>query len=181
MTHTPAAMTTPAAIELTGRIEILDKDKKHTPGASSVVWIPGLAPATADAPPAVAQREKKFAPHVLAVATGTDVSFPNLDPIFHNVFSLTPENKFDLGLYRKGATKTVRMRAPGLVRIYCNIHSDMAAFVMVLDRAAFTLTDADGSYRLPAIPAGQYNVYSWNERTGEQIQKVTIDPAAGPA
>jgi plastocyanin len=169
-------------VDLTGRIEILDKDKKHSPGANSVVWIPGLTPsASGAATPSVASQDKHFVPHVLAVSTGADVSFPNLDPIFHNVFSLTPENKFDLGLYRKGAAKSVRMGAPALVRIYCNIHSDMAAFVMVLDRAAFTLTDADGNYRLPAIPAGQYNVYSWNERTGEQIQKVAIDPASGAA
>jgi plastocyanin len=192
---TPVAGS-PGGANLSGRIEILDKDKKRTPGAHSVVWIPGIAqsgtPASAGAGSAatastsMASQEKHFAPHVLAVAAGTDVSFPNLDPIFHNVFSLTPENKFDLGLYRKGAAKSVRMGAPGLVRIYCNIHSDMAAFVMVLDRAAaFTVTDADGGYRLAGLPAGQYSVYAWNERTGEQAQKIAIDQAglvqAGPA
>ena len=174
----------PTATDLAGRVDILDKDKKHTPGANSVVWIPGLtppeAPPAAGAPvmPAMASQEKRFAPHILAVAAGTEVSFPNRDPIFHNVFSLTPENKFDLGLYRKGAAKSVRMTTPALVRIYCNIHADMAAFVMVLDRALFMVTGADGVYLLPAIPAGQYTVHVWNERTGEQTQPVTIDPAA---
>lgn len=171
-----------ATIDLAGRVEILDKDKKHAPGANSVVWIPGLTqPASANSATAsMASQGKRFAPHVLAVSAGADVSFPNLDPIFHNVFSLTPENKFDLGLYRKGAAKSVRMSGQSLVRIYCNIHSDMAAFVMVLDHAAFTVTDADGGYRLP-VPAGQYTVFAWNERTGEQPQQVTIDPAAAPA
>jgi plastocyanin len=163
--------------ELSGRVDILDKDKKRTPGANSVVWIPGLAQSGA-ATAAMASQDKHFAPHVLVVAAGTDVSFPNLDPIFHNVFSLTPENKFDLGLYRKGAAKSVRMATPSLVRIYCNIHSDMAAFVMVLDHAAFVVADADGAYRFAALPAGQYSVHAWNERTGEQIQKIAIDPSA---
>jgi plastocyanin len=166
----------PPGADLTGRVEILDKDKKHTPGANSVVWIPGLAapaPATA-AMPDMASQDKRFTPHILAVTAGTEVSFPNRDPIFHNVFSLTPEDKFDLGLYRKGAAKSVRLTTPALVRIYCNIHADMAAFVMVLDRAQFVVTEADGSYRLPAIPAGQYEVHAWNERTGEQAQTIAI-------
>jgi plastocyanin len=173
--------------DLVGRVEILDKDKKRTPGAHTVVWIPGLTPAsappTAGAPvmPTMASQDKRFAPHVLAVSAGTEIAFPNRDPIFHNVFSLTPENKFDLGLYRKGAAKSVRMTTPALVRIYCNIHADMAAFVLVLDRATFGVTDADGGYRLPAIPAGQYAVHIWNERTGEQTRAVTIDAAGPPA
>ena len=170
----------PPGADLSGRVEILDKDKKHTPGANSVVWIPGLttAPPVATVMPEMASQDKRFTPHILAVTAGTEVSFPNRDPIFHNVFSLTPENKFDLGLYRKGAAKSVRMGAPTLVRIYCNIHSDMAAFVMVLDRAAFAVADADGTYRLSAVPAGQYSVYAWNERTGDQVQKLAIDPSA---
>jgi plastocyanin len=175
---------TAPTVDLVGRVDILDKDKKHTPGANSVVWIPGLTPpagppnAGAMVMPAMASQDKRFAPHLLAVTAGTEVSFPNRDPIFHNVFSLTPENKFDLGLYRKGAAKSVRLTTPALVRIYCNIHADMAAFVMVLDRAQFMVTEADGGFRLPAIPAGQYTVNVWNERTGEQTQPITIDPAA---
>jgi plastocyanin len=174
------------AADLTGGVDILDKDKKHPPGANSVVWIPGLtppsAPPAAGAPvmPAMASQDKRFTPHILAVTAGTEVSFPNRDPIFHNVFSLTPENKFDLGLYRKGTAKSARLTTPALMRIYCNIHADMAAFVMVLDRAQFVVTDADGSYRLPAIPAGQYTVHAWNERTGEQTQTVTIDSGGAP-
>jgi plastocyanin len=179
-----AAFAPAAAVDLSGRVEILDKDKKHTPGANTVIWIPGVSNVAGTAQsgtPAVAQKDKHFVPHVMAVASGTEVSFPNLDPIFHNVFSLTPENTFDLGLYRKGAAKSMRMGAPSLVRIYCNIHSDMAAFVMVLDHAAFTVTDAEGAYRLQALPSGQYNVYAWNERTGEQIQKLTLDASGTPA
>jgi len=185
-----SARSAPAPIDLAGHVEILDKDKKHTPGANTVVWIPGIAGvagtaqsggALSNIAPTVAQKDKHFVPHVIAVAAGTEVSFPNLDPIFHNVFSLTPEDKFDLGLFRKGAAKSVRMATPSLVRIYCNIHADMAAFVMVLDRAAFTITDAEGAYRLPTLPPGQYDVHAWNERTGEQIQKLTVDgaPPAG--
>jgi len=129
----------PPGADLAGKVEILDKDKKHAPGANSVVWIPGLNVPTPSTMvmPEMASQDKRFAPHILAVAAGTEVSFPNRDPIFHNVFSLTPEDKFDLGLYRKGAAKSVRLTTPALVRIYCNIHADMAAFVMVLDKAQF--------------------------------------------
>ncbi len=181
----PRLWAAPTA-DLVGRVDILDKDKKHAPGANSVVWIPGLPPsapagtAPGAAMPEMASQEKRFTPHILAVTAGTEVSFPNRDPIFHNVFSLTPEDKFDLGLYRKGASKSVRLTTPALVRIYCNIHSDMAAFVMVLDRALFMVTEVDGSYRLPAIPPGQYAVHAWNERTGEQTQTITIDAGGQP-
>jgi plastocyanin len=172
----------PPGADLIGKVEILDKDKKHSPGANSVVWIPGLttAPPAVTAMPEMASQDKRFAPHILAVTAGTEVSFPNRDPIFHNVFSLTPEDKFDLGLYRKGAAKSVRLTTPALVRIYCNIHADMAAFVMVLDRAQFAVTEADGSYRLSAIPAGQYEVHAWNERTGEQTQTIAIGSGGAP-
>ncbi len=178
---TASAAHTEARVDLTGRIEILDKNRKHTPGANSIVWVRGLPPTAAVAGASMASQDKHFVPHVLAVTARTEVSFPNVDPIFHNVFSLTPENKFDLGLYRRGAAKSVRMETPALVRVYCNIHPDMAAFVMVLDRATFAVTDADGSYRLATIPGGPHEVHVWNERTGEQIQKVTIEPLSGPA
>jgi plastocyanin len=172
-------------IELSGRIEILDKTHNRSPAANTVVWIPGVAqrdtpalPAAAATTPEMSSKDKRFAPHVLAVTAGTEVAFPNVDPIFHNVFSLSPENRFDLGLYRKGAAKTVRLIAPGLVRVYCNIHPDMAAFVMVLDRAAFTVTGTDGTYRLSAPPAGSYTVHVWHERSGEQEQPIVIAPSS---
>ncbi len=166
---------------LAGLVELLGRDGKRSPAANTVVWIPGIAPEDAGGAPVMASKDKRFAPHVLAVAAGTEVSFPNVDPIFHNVFSLSPENRFDLGLYRKGAAKSVHMVSPGLVRVFCNIHADMAAFVMVLDHAAFTVTGPDGRYRFASVPAGAHVVHVWNERAANQERAITIEAdAASP-
>ena len=107
-------------------------------------------------------------PSVVAVRKGATVTFPNVDPIFHNAFSRTPGSEFDLGLYRRGARRSVRMDAPGLVRVYCNIHPEMAAFVMVVDGAAYAVAGADGSFVVRGIPAGRRLVRLWNEKGGQQ-------------
>jgi plastocyanin len=161
----PIAGTGPA--ELTGRIELLERDGSIGPAVGAVVWLPQV-PATPAAPPtSVASKDKRFQPHVLAVSRGATVVFPNLDAIFHNVFSRTPGNTFDLGLYRKGASKEVRFERPGLVRLFCNIHAQMAAYVMVLDGVAFAVTDETGRYRMGGLPDGRLDVRVWQEKSGE--------------
>lgn len=114
---------------------------------------------------------------MIAVSPGTVVTFPNVDPVFHNVFSLSPGNEFDLGLYRRGARRTYKARAPGLVRVYCNIHPQMAAYMMVLDGASYALTDVAGRFRLVGLPRGRRTLYVWNERTGEQ--QFVVEVAGG--
>ena len=156
----------PPPAHLMGRVEVVGRKGEKVSGADSVVWIPG-APPTARAASAVASRNKRFAPHVLAVSRGTTVSFPNFDRVYHNVFSLSPGNAFDLGLYRNGESKNVRFGQAGLVRVYCNIHPDMAAYVRVLDGAAFTVTRPDGTYRIEGIPPGRHLVRVWHEQGGE--------------
>ncbi len=146
------------------------------PAASTVVWMPGAAP-TAPSNPTLTSRVKQFSPRVLAVTPGTAVTFPNADPFFHNVFSLSPGNAFDLGLYRRGARRTYRPQASGLIRVYCNIHPHMAAYIMVLDGAAFALTDTMGRFRLLGLPPGRRVLHAWNERTG--TQEFTVDVQRG--
>ena len=112
--------------------------------------------------------QKRFTPHVIAVAQGALVTFPNVDKVFHNVFSRTAGSEFDLGLYRNGASRSVRFHKPGLVRVYCNIHPDMAGYVRVLDDAAFTTADETGAFRLAGLPPGRRTVQVWSERGGEK-------------
>jgi plastocyanin len=169
----PAASSTPVPTppppaELSGRIDLREKDGRVVAGAGAVVWVEGARPAATGPAPTITSRDKRFTPHVVAVDKGTTITFPNVDRIFHNVFSRTPGSEFDLGLYRRGARRTFRMSRPGLVRVYCNIHPEMAAFVMVLDGAAFAVAGDDGSFQVRGIPPGRRVVRVWSERGGEK-------------
>lgn len=110
-------------------------------------------------------RHKTFNPHVLAVTIGSTVSFPNDDPILHNAFSTSPGNQFDLGLYRNGASRTVTFRHGGLVRVFCNVHHEMFAYVLVLDTPYFMHVQAGGTYDLHDLPAGPGELVIWHPRT----------------
>ena len=109
------------------------------------------------------QRNETFVPHLLAITTGTTVDFPNSDRIYHNVFSLSKTKTFDLGRYAAGRSQSVRFDRPGIVRVFCDIHSHMNAFILVFNHRFFAVTDADGRYRIDNIPPGTYNVVAWNE------------------
>jgi plastocyanin len=116
---------------------------------------------TTKASASMKQEGKKFVPKVLAVQKGTMVDFPNLDTIFHNVFSVTPDNSFDLGSYRKGESRSVTMSKPGVVSVYCNMHPQMVGYILVVPGSLYTRVGEDGFYRLPNIPAGQHRVVVW--------------------
>jgi plastocyanin len=135
----------------------------------------------ADLPRAVMnQRNETFVPHVLAIMTGTTVEFPNSDRIYHNVFSLSKPATFDLGRYAAGRSKSVRFDRPGIVRVFCEIHSHMSAFILVFGHPFFAMTDGDGAYRLNNIPAGTYNVIAWNEGISSDPAPVSV-PSGGAA
>ena len=109
------------------------------------------------------QHNETFVPHVLAVTTGTVVEFPNSDRIYHNVFSLSKVARFDLGRYAVGRSKSIRFDRPGIVRVFCDIHSHMSAFILVFSHPFFAITDVEGRYRIDDVPHGTYNVIAWNE------------------
>ena len=109
------------------------------------------------------QHNETFVPHVLAITTGTIVDFPNSDHIYHNVFSLSKTAQFDLGRYATGRSKFVRFDRPGIVRVFCEIHSHMNAFILVFSHPFFAMTDTDGRYRIDNVPPGNYNMIAWNE------------------
>jgi plastocyanin len=125
------------------------------------------------------QRNETFVPHVLAIVAGTKVDFPNSDHTYHNVFSLSKTKSFDLGRYAVGRSKTVRFERPGIVRVFCDIHSHMSAFILVFAHRYFAVTDEDGRYRIDSVPPGTYTVTTWNESAPLDAQQVVVPEAGG--
>lgn len=128
--------------------------------------------------PKLAQRDQAFAPRVLPIAVGTRVDFPNMDPVYHNVFSLSPVRRFDLGKYPRGNSRQILFEKTGLVKVYCDIHSSMEAFVLVLPHHGFTQPSSSGDFALPDLPAGRYVVHAWQPDLGDVSATVDI-PATG--
>ena len=101
------------------------------------------------------QKDKTFQPHLLIVTVGSTVDFPNLDPVFHNAFSNYDGQLFDVGLYPPGTTRSIRFNRPGIVRVFCNIHSSMSAVIVVLDTPLFGITKPDGRFEIAGVPDGR--------------------------
>ena len=121
--------------------------------------------------PQIIQRNKRFETRLLAVQVGSIVDFPNKDPFFHNVFSKFDGKRFDLGLYEAGATKGVTFNKAGVCYIFCNIHSQMSAVVVVVDTPYFVRMDTPGEFRIPELPYGRYQLEVWAERCSPEILK----------
>jgi plastocyanin len=163
---------------LAGRVTVLDRGHPRKNAGNVVIWIEGVASGPGGRRTPREQMEslqKSFVPRVLAVPVGTEIEFPNNDPIFHNVFSVSGVNRFDLGLYRRGTSRRKRFDQSGLVRVYCNIHPQMVGYIWVLDTSAYTVTRSDGAYRIEKVPAGDQTVHVWSEETGEQTQEIRIN------
>jgi plastocyanin len=125
------------------------------------------------------QRDESFVPHVLAIVAGTTVDFPNNDRTYHNVFSLSKTRSFDLGRYAAGHSKAIRFERPGIVRVFCDIHSHMSAFILVFAHRYFAVTDDDGRYHIDNVPTGSYNVLAWNEAVPLETRRVAIPDGGG--
>lgn len=120
------------------------------------------------------QRGQTFVPHVLAVTAGTVVDFPNNDKTFHNVFSLSRVRSFDLGRFAPGRTGSVRFDRPGIVPIFCDIHSHMSAYVLVFGHSYFAVSDENGRYSIENVPAGDYSLAVWSELGAAPTRRVTV-------
>jgi plastocyanin len=151
-------------------------------GALAVVYAEPLDSAAPRAPRRVTltQKNKTFQPRVLAVPIGSTVEFPNNDGLYHNVFSLSPPQPFDLGLYRAGDSRSRTFTAPGIYRVFCNIHPQMSAVVVVAPTAYATVAANDGSYMLD-LPPGRYRVTAMSERAAPVTVEVTSTPGASNA
>lgn len=129
--------------------------------------------------PKMIQQNKRFAPHLLVVQAGTIVDFPNLDPFFHNAFSLFEGKRFDLGLYEGGTTKSVTFGSPGVCFVFCNIHPEMSAVVVVVDTPYFAVTNKSGEFLMADVPPGRYALTVWHERaTGGAARDVMVGTGA---
>jgi len=124
---------------------------------------------------AIRQRGETFVPRVVAVPLGSTVDFPNDDPIYHNVFSLSRARTFNLGRFPRGESRAVRFDKPGVIKVFCDIHSHMAATVIVFNHPWFTVPDAEGGFELDNLPAGSQQVTAWHERLGETTLRVRTE------
>lgn len=115
------------------------------------------------------QKNRQFKPHLLVVPVGSVVEFPNKDPFFHNVFSLFDGKRFDLGLYEAGSTKSVTFSREGVSYIFCNIHPEMSAVILTLSTNLYSVMDSGGTFHLPHVPAGTYEMHIWIEGTSQPV------------
>lgn len=112
------------------------------------------------------QQDMKFFPHVLPVLVGTTVDFPNHDKTWHNIFSTSETKKFDLGLYPPGKSRTVTFDKPGVVKILCNVHPSMEAYIVIIGHSFFSLPDKGGNYRIDSVSLGEYRLQVWHPELG---------------
>ena len=179
-----ASMVSPPApiggVRVTGRITMLEKHNKPSPDlGNAVVYLedatpPSLRPGAFE----IATSDKEFVPRVVVVPLGSTVRFPNHDPFEHNVFSVSEPNAFDLGRYGRGEAKGHRFMSAGLVRVFCNVHPRMVAFIHVMATPYVTQPEADGEFAIERVPPGPYTLHVWHERSAEVTRPLTVGTAA---
>lgn len=178
---TVAAADMAETVNLAGRVSIL-RNGREQPFAglhlnqTVVAWRPSnqasFAPMDEQQ---IVTRSSRFFPQTMAVTSGTEVRFPNMDSIRHNVFSLTPGHQFDVGLYGEGEGRSHVLNGSGMVELFCNVHPNMAAFVLVLDTPYFVNPDEDGEFVLRGLPAGPGELLIWNYRAEEIFRRVPMN------
>ena len=145
----------------------------------TVVYIDAALPLTKSPPTErIAQRNRRFERELLVVPAGASVSFPNTDPIFHNVFSLSKAKSFDLGYYPQGQTRTIRFDKPGPVQLFCHLHTNMNAAILVVPNSHFAQPNSSGEFRIANVPAGRYLLRLWHKSAGYMQQEIDV-PATG--
>jgi plastocyanin len=173
--HTPPPRRT-ANRYASGRVQAAKKVQR----LRAVVYLVGdqAGPFSPSAALTMTQTDTAFVPSTLAVPTGTTVEFPNGDPFFHNVFSYSQVQRFDLGRYPIGQSKAVTFNDPGIVKIYCEVHDFMRAAVLVLDTPHFAVVDEDGSFAITGVPPGDYELIAWHADLDQQDFAVTVRAGA---
>lgn len=177
------------ASSVTGKVELRDSReasvRKRSDYSGVVIsLLPAVKSPTRqpDVHVTMRQKNKTFSPHILAIAAGTFVDFPNDDPIFHNAFSSYSGEIFDVGLYAPGTSRSVQFSRVGIVRVFCNIHSSMSAVIVVLPTPYFSTTTRDGSFQIANVPPGDYQLSVFHERATETTlnalsRRITVEPA----
>lgn len=172
----PSAGRAQRTAAVSGRISLLYQGNRLARDVGhAVVWLETSRPVAATTGTVqIIMEGKAFRPSVVVVTVGSNVSFPNNDPFDHNVFSFAQEARFDLGFYGRGVARSATFRRPGIIRVYCNVHSRMSAFVVVRENPYFTQPSADGSFEIAKVRPGTYTLRAWHERAREHSQEVEV-------
>jgi plastocyanin len=173
-----ASASANSAARVSGKVNFVNSSgEKVSPVERAVLYLKGVPNALPDTSKmvfSVKQKDKQFAPGFIVALKGSTVEFPNEDRIDHNVFSLSKTARFDLGLYRSGNMKSVVMRRSGLIDVYCNIHPEMAAKILVLETKYYAISNPDGSFSIGDVPDGTYDLVAWQPYGEEQTTKVQV-------
>ena len=173
------ANTAPSSASAYERRAIGPRPKPQSELKKVVIFFTDLP--AAKAPPmqaSIAQKDEQFVPHLVAVTAGSRVAFPNEDPFFHNVFSLSRGATFNLGRYPSGSSRSKTFTRAGIVKVFCEIHSHMSAVVRVFDHDWFTVPNEDGTFAIDGVPPGDHTLVAWHERIGERRDRITIRSGA---
>lgn len=169
-----------AAATVSGKISFVTKRGQNPVANETLVWLEPAGGKNMRRTPQTYQmmtRGKALIPHIVAVPIGSTVQFPNDDPISHNLFSLSSNNGFDLGLYRRGAGKAHKFDTTGVVNVYCNVHPSMSAVIHVMATPYYTFADAAGNYAVGDVPPGKYRLVAWNEQGGQTNSSIDVSAA----
>ena len=165
----------PAVGTLTGKIQV---DGKAAGGAFGLVTLEPVSGKFKPRSPkrvVIEQRGREFLPHVVAVSVGSTISFPNFDTVFHNVFSSSPNGAFDLGIYKAGEAREFTFKKEGIIRLGCNLHANMSAYIAVVSAPSYVVTDGTGEFTFKRLAPGKYKLSAWSEKSKAPItQEVTV-------
>ena len=143
-------------------------------GKNAVVWLEGGSKSRPMSPATVDQRDMTFIPHVSVITVGTKINFPNNDTVYHNVFAEFDAKRFDLGMYARGQNKSITFDKSGLVAILCSVHSEMSAYIMIVDSPYHVVADSKGHFKMADVPSGTYTLHVWHESGQTYAKSVSI-------
>ena len=160
---------------VTGTVKVTEADGKPATGAEVIVYVVGFKEPGTGKATTIEQKGRTFVPELVAVTAGDSVSFPNGDKFLHNVFSPSTTRKFDLGSFKRGETKAKEFPTTGVVDVYCNIHPEMAATILVLPNTKHTRAAADGTFTIAGVPPGTWTVFAYTRRATKPVSaRVTV-------
>jgi plastocyanin len=183
-----AAVATPAAAQpaqpaqvgrVVGTVKVTEADGQPVTAPDVIVYMVGFTEPPSDKVAVIAQKGRKFVPDLIAITANGRVAFPNFDPFLHNVFSQSSPRKFDLGSFKRNETKEKEFPNTGAVDVYCNIHPEMAATILVVPNRRHVLAAPDGKYTIEGVPPGEWQVFAYTRRATMPVSAwVTVKPGA---
>jgi plastocyanin len=175
-----SAATAPASAgTLTGTITVTDSDGKAASSAGALVYIVGFSEDPPKQAAVIEQRNRRFVPELVAITAGQEITFPNRDAFLHNVFSSSTTRPFDLGSYKQGESKKKGFPKPGAIDVYCNIHPEMAATILVVPNRRWARVDAAGHYEISGVPKGQWTAFAYVRLAAKPVNApISIDDAS---